>query len=74
MPVGRPGDREGQRQVLLETLSVLETAQGPGETRHLAFVWPEDPKDTNWHPPEMSPIIKAHLDDIKKARKRETER
>ena len=69
-PVGQSGDREGQRQVLLASLEVLEKAQTPGETWHLPFVWPEEPKNTDWHPPEMSPIIKANLDEIKQARKK----
>jgi len=67
-PVGQVGDEEGQRQVLLEALSVLEKAKRPGEVYHLPFVWPEEPKKTAWQPAEMSPIIKFRLDDIRKAR------
>ena len=67
-PVGQVGDREGQRAVLLKTLEVLEKATKPGELWHLPFTWPEDPKETDWHPPEMSPLIKMHLEEIKKAR------
>jgi hypothetical protein len=70
-PVGEAGDREGQRAVLLKTLNVLETAKEPGEIRHLPFTWPEDPKTTDWHPPEMSPLISVHLNEIKEARRRE---
>jgi len=66
-PVGQAGDVEGQRRVLLETLSFLEQAGSPGQSYHLPFTWPEEPKDTKWHPPEISPIIKLFLDDIKKA-------
>jgi hypothetical protein len=73
-PVGQAGDREGQRKVLLETLSVLEKAKTPGEVWHLPFDWPEDPKKTDWQPPEMSPLIKFYLEDIKKARQEEAER
>jgi len=69
-PVGQVGDKEGQRQVLLETLSMLENAKKPGEIRHLSNVWPEEPKDAKWQPPEMSPLIKLYLDDIRAARKR----
>jgi hypothetical protein len=29
----------------------------PGHVEHLPFVWPEDPKQTKWHPAEPSPII-----------------
>jgi hypothetical protein len=68
-PVGEVGDREGQRKVLLETLSVLEKVREPGEIRHLSFTWPEEPKAAKWQPPEMSPLIKLYLDDIKAARK-----
>ena len=75
-PVGQVHDREGQREVLLETLSVLETAKEPGQVFNLPFTWPEDPKNTDWHPPEISPIVKLHLDEIKRlgteARKRQT--
>jgi hypothetical protein len=69
--VGQAGDREGQRQVLLAVLGVLEKARKPGEIWHLPFTWPEEPKKTDWQPPEMSPIIKARLNDIKEARKKE---
>ena len=70
-PVGQVGDREGQRQVLLEALSIFEKAGTPGKVYHLPFTWPEEPKKTDWQPPEMSPIVKFHLDDIRKARQRE---
>jgi hypothetical protein len=66
-PVGQVGDRDGQRKVLLAALSVLEKAQKPGQVFHLPFTWPEKPKETKWHPPQMSPIIKLFLDEIKKA-------
>ena len=68
-PVGQVGDKEGQRKVLLEALSVLEKALNPGEIRHLPFTWPEEPKKTDWQPPEMSPLIKHYLEEIKAARK-----
>ncbi len=63
------GDRKGQREVLLKTLEVLEKAEKPGEAWHLSFTWPEEPKNTDWQPPEMSPLIKFYLEDIKKARR-----
>jgi len=69
--VGQVGDREGQREVLLKTLEVLEGAKKPGEVCHLPFTWPEEPKKTDWHPPEMSPLIKFYLEDIRQARKNE---
>ena len=68
------GDREGQRKVLLKTLEVLENAKKPGEVWHLSFTWPEEPKKADWQPPEMSPLIKFYLEDIKKARREQEER
>jgi hypothetical protein len=68
-PVGQVGDHKGQRRVLLEALSVLEKAQKLGEVWHLPFTWPEEPKKTDWQPPEISPLIKFYLEDIKQARK-----
>jgi hypothetical protein len=67
-PIGNVHDREGQRAVLLEALSVFVKAKGPGQIFHLPFTWPEEPKKTDWHPPEMSPIVKLQLTQIKKAR------
>jgi len=67
--VGQVGDREGQRKVLLKTLEVLEEAKKPGEVWNLPFTWPEEHKKTEWQPPEMSPLIKFYLEDIKKARR-----
>jgi len=63
------GDKEGQRKVLLAALSVLEKAKEPGEVFHLPFTWPEEPKKTDWQPPEMSPLIEYYLDEIKAARR-----
>jgi hypothetical protein len=75
-PVGQVHDRDGQRKVLLEALSVFEKAKAPGQVIHLPFTWPEEPKKTDWHPPEISPIIKLQLDEIKRfgARAREKQR
>jgi hypothetical protein len=70
-PVGQVGDREGQRKVLLKTLEVLEKAKRPGEVWHLPFSWLEEPKKTDWQPPEMSPLIKYYLEEIKKARQKQ---
>ncbi len=63
--VGEVNDSAGQRKVLLAVLSFLERAQTPGEICHLPFTWPEEPKNTKWQPPEISPIIKLYLDEIK---------
>ena len=68
-PFGRPygdvGDVDTQRAVLRAALSVAASANAPGEVVHLPFVWPEDPKETKWHPSEPSPIIAL----MKKSRK-----
>ena len=71
-PVGQLGDRKGQREVLLNTLEVFEKAKKPGEVWHFSFIWPEEAKKTDWQPPEMSPLIKFYLEDIKKARQAQT--
>ncbi len=55
--------------MLLKALSVLEKAKRPGEVFYLPFTWPEEPRKTDWQPPEMSPLIKYYLEDIKQARK-----
>jgi hypothetical protein len=64
--VGQVADVEGQRRVLLKTLSFLENADNPGQECHLPFTWPEEPKHAKWQPPEISPIIKLYLAEIKK--------
>jgi len=67
--LGQVGDSAGQKKVLLAALSLFESAQRPGELTHLPFTWPEDPKDAKWQPPEMSPLIKVYIDEIRLARK-----
>jgi len=68
-PVGQVGDVSGQTEVISAALSFFESSETPGAIAHLPFTWPEAPKDTHWHPPGMSPIIKMYIDDIKKARR-----
>jgi hypothetical protein len=68
-PVGQVSDKDGQRRVLLAALAVFEKARTPGEVHHLPFAWPETPKETRWQPPEMSPLIKFYLEEIKAARR-----
>jgi hypothetical protein len=36
----------------LMALSVLEKVKKSGEVWHLPFTWPEEPKQTDWHPPK----------------------
>ena len=64
-PLGQVGDRDGQRLIVVEALTMLGQAAAPGEIRHMALTWPEEPRKTDWHPPHISPIIKANLDKIK---------
>lgn len=66
---GEVNDAAGQRSVLLATLNVLEHLNGPGQVSHLPFEWPEDPANVKWHPPEISPIVKLFLDQIRAAAK-----
>ena len=40
-PLGRPHDRDGQRDVLRATLALLESATGPDHYVELPFAWPE---------------------------------
>ena len=65
-PLGMVEDKEGQKEVLLQSVMLLETAKEPGTIKHLSFVWPEEAKDADWHPPEISPIIKENLEIIRK--------
>ena len=58
LTLGRPGDREGQLQVIRAALQALTEIQEPGGIVHLPFEWPEDPATVDIHPPELSPIAK----------------
>ena len=53
----------------LATLEALGKTDTPGSVEYLSFVWPEEPKDAKWHPPEISPIVKIRLEEIRQARK-----
>jgi D-proline reductase (dithiol) PrdB len=70
-PVGQVHDARGQRQVLLKTIAFLEKTNKSGGICHLPFTWPEEPKETKWHPSEISPILKFFKDEIRKAREEE---
>jgi hypothetical protein len=65
-------DRMRQENVeavlLTATLSVLENATEPRQIFHLPFTWPAEPKKTDWQPPDISPIVKLNLDEIKRVR------
>lgn len=66
-PIGEVNDIKGQKDVLNSTLMALREIKEPGKIVHLPFSWPEDPKEVKWHPPEVSPIVKLFLGEIKKA-------
>ena len=59
LPLGAPGDADGQLSVLKETLQVLDTATSPDAYVELPFQWPQTPaqarKETELHPPP--PIV-----------------
>jgi hypothetical protein len=57
--LGVPGDKQGQRDVIMEALKALETLQEPGGIVHSQSIWPEPAELAieTWQPPEPSPII-----------------
>jgi hypothetical protein len=55
--VGRPGDTEEQRAVLLGALEAVEEMCEPGSIKHLPFTWPETGTETPSHAPESPPIV-----------------
>ena len=56
-PLGDPGEREGQRDILLAALRVLEQAQEPGTVVTLPFTWPEPAKVVRRRPLSEPPPI-----------------
>jgi hypothetical protein len=54
---GRPGDAEGQTEVLRATLDVAVRAEGPGAVVPLPFEWPDPPPRVRSDPPEPPPIV-----------------
>ena len=65
-PAGQVHDAEGQREVLLTALSCLEKTEKPGQVFHPPFTWPEAPREADWHPPEVSPIVKEMVEAMRK--------
>ena len=65
-PFGNVGDATTQRAVLRAALALYDRAEAPGHLVHLPFTWPEDPKQTDWHPPVPSPIVAWYLEQMKK--------
>jgi len=66
--LGQAHDRAGQRAVLFKLLFVFEKVKHPGEIYHLPFTWPENPKETDWQPKSLSPIVKMFKRDIKRSK------
>jgi hypothetical protein len=54
-PFGEVGDANGQRDVLHQTLELLEEMEAPG-VRELPHRWPE--ARPRWHPPALAPIAR----------------
>ncbi len=59
-PLGKPGDRQRQRQVLSQALSMLEQAEQAGQIWQDETPWEEDIEETirQWQPLQPSPIIR----------------
>ena len=56
-PLGLPGDRAGQREVLTAALEVISRARAPGTVIQLPFSWPQSPRDARADPPIPPPIV-----------------
>jgi hypothetical protein len=54
--MGRPGDSDRQRGVLLAALEALETMRVPGSVAHLPFEWNGTRKETKAEPKVAPPI------------------
>ena len=57
--LGEPEDVDQQRRVILEALTVLESAERPGTIIHSEESWSQPTHEAikSWQPPEPSPII-----------------
>jgi hypothetical protein len=58
--MGKAGDRETQRAVLLAALGAAETMQAPGSIVHLPFEWKGTKKEAKTEP-KIPPPITGHL-------------
>jgi hypothetical protein len=56
LPLGMPGDHDGQLAVLRSTLQALGDITVPGGIVHLRFKWPKERK-INTHAPKSPPIV-----------------
>lgn len=55
--MGKPGDKDGQRAVLMAALEAVEEMRTPGSVRHLPFEWPGTRKEALAQPPVPPPIV-----------------
>jgi D-proline reductase (dithiol) PrdB len=74
-PLGQPNNRAQQMRVIGHALSVLETAEFPGEIIHSDEKWPEpvDLAIRGWQPQEPSPIVAVmgpHIRQLLRERRR----
>jgi hypothetical protein len=74
-PFGMIHDLDMQRQVAEAAVRLLEEAQQTETRRDLDIEWPVDTKTAYkaWQPPEISPIVAASLDQIRKARREQSD-
>ncbi len=54
--MGKPGDKDGQRAVLLGALEAVEEMKVPGSIKHLPFEWTGTAEEA--HLPEPPPIAR----------------
>ncbi len=68
---GMVDDLGMQREVAEAAVNLLEQAKEPEARRDLEIEWPIDTKTAYkaWQPAEISPIVKASLSEIRKARR-----
>jgi hypothetical protein len=55
--MGKSGDKDTQRAVLLSALEAVEEMRKPGSITHLPFEWAGTRKETKMEPKEPSPIV-----------------
>jgi hypothetical protein len=58
--VGRPGDKDTQRAVLLAALEAVEEMKVPGSIKHMPFEWTGTRREALAQPPVPPPIV-GHL-------------
>lgn len=61
--MGKPGDRETQRAVLLAAIEAVEQMQAPGSFQHLQFEW-TGPAEKPHTPPPIVEYLKWHPWDL----------